>query len=272
MNTPATVDAPTASSSPTGLRDSRVSANTSRDRWLLRRWRLRDDIAARDELIAAYLPLVRAAARRLARAGEPYEDVYQAGTVGLVKAITRCDLTRAETLAGYVSVCVDGEIRRHFRDCTWSLHVPRDIKLRQAQVTREAERQRQHLGRQPTVREIAAALEITEFDVLEALHARDNRHALSLTADEDSSEGSVALPTTEKGFAMVENRDLLAGVTSTLRPRERSVVQLRFGEGLLQREIGERLGLSQMHVSRLLRESVERMRAVAAEEQKALSA
>jgi RNA polymerase sigma-B factor len=229
---------------------------------LLRRYHLEGDREARAILIERMMPLVRHMARRYAGRGEPLDDLVQVGAVGLLKAVDRFDVERGFKLSTFAAPNIAGEIKRHFRDRGWSIRVPRDIQELNAKLTRAVDRLTVTQGRAPTIAELAKATDSTEEQVLEAMQGAqnystvsfeepvgDNRTALDLLGEED------------EGFLTAERRVLLDDGMRTLAGREREIVRLRFFEGLTQREIADRVGISQMHVSRLLRRSLDELRA-----------
>jgi RNA polymerase sigma-B factor len=232
------------------------------ERELLRRYHEDGDLAARDMLVERMLPLVRRLARRYANRGESLDDLEQVGSLGLIKAIDRFDLSRELKLSTFAVPTVLGEIKRHFRDRVWSLRVPRDLQELNARLSKEVERMTNRLGRSPTVEELAAATHTSVERVLDAMQGAQAYAAVSL--DEPTGEGRQAtaetLGTEDEAFAQAERRELLRLGLDALPPREQEILRLRFFAGLTQREIAERVGISQMHVSRLIRRSLETMR------------
>jgi RNA polymerase sigma-B factor len=230
-------------------------------RELLRRWHEDGDRAARDELAETMLPLARSLARRYAGRGEPLDDLEQVACVGLLKAIDRFDISREVRFATFAVPTIAGELKRHFRDRGWMLRVPRDVQELSARVARARETLTRELGRVPTVAELANTLDVGVEQVLDALSAADSYRMLSL--DEPLTDGSGALEAIggdDSGFELAEHRVLLRRGIDALGPREREILRLRFYEGLTQREIAREVGISQMHVSRLIRRSVDTMR------------
>jgi RNA polymerase sigma-B factor len=219
----------------------------------------------REELILEHLPLVRALARRYADRGEPFDDLVQVGTIGLIKAVDRFDPGRGVDFRSFAAPTVLGEIRRHFRDGTWTMKVPRGLKDDYAEVSAAVTRLSASLGRTPTVAEIAAECGMAEDGVLDALSAHTAYRPRSLSApSRPDEEGSVReVPSEEGGYSHAEDRMLLADCMRALPARERVILHLRFEKGLLQSEIAARLGISQMHVSRLLARSIETLRRMA---------
>ncbi len=228
---------------------------------LLKRYHLHDDLHARDQLIERMMPLVKHIARRYANRGEPLDDLVQVGAVGLIKAVDRFDLSRGLKLSTFAAPNISGEIKRHFRDRGWSVRVPRDIQELNAKLTQATDRLTTKLSRSPTVAELAVAVKATEEQVLDALQGAQSYSTVSF--DEPIGEDRTALDLlgdVDPEFMTAEHRVLLADGMTALEPREREIVALRFFEGLTQREIAEHIGISQMHVSRLLRRSLEEMR------------
>jgi RNA polymerase sigma-B factor len=231
------------------------------ERQLLRRWREQGDEEARSELVARTLPLARTLARRYANKGEALDDLEQVAALGLVKAIERFDLDREVRFTTFAVPTIAGEIKRHFRDRGWMVRVPRDVQELSARLAIQRERLTRELGRSPTVPELARAAEAGVEQVLEALAAADAYRALSL--DEPLGDGLGALDSIgsdDDGFERVEQRHMLRSGLTHLPAREREILHLRFYEGLTQREIARRVGVSQMHVSRLIRRSIESLR------------
>jgi RNA polymerase sigma-B factor len=234
--------------------------------------RLRDerDPVDRAVLVERFLPLARRLARRYQGAGEPFDDLLQVACLGLVKAIDRFDPERGIAFSSFALPTILGELRRHFRDRTWSVRVPRELQelaLRVDRAVTDLEAQR---GRAPTVTEIAAVVRASEERVLEALEAFDAYRSTSLDAppgrgageEPDDALGDV-VGVHEDGFEHAEHRATLDGLLRVLTPREREVLRLRFEEDLTQGEIGARIGCSQMHVSRIIRTALARLQALA---------
>ena len=231
------------------------------DRDLLRRWRDNHDEQARLELVERTLPLARTLARRYANKGESLDDLEQVAALGLVKAIDRFDLSRDVRFTTFAVPTIAGEIKRHFRDRGWMIRVPRDVQELSARLSISRDRLTRELGRSPTLEQLAQAAHAGVEQVLEALAAADAYRTLSL--DEPLGEGLDALDAIggdDLGFERVEQRYMLRSGLTHLPPREREILHLRFYEGLTQREIADRVGVSQMHVSRLIRRSLEKIR------------
>jgi RNA polymerase sigma-B factor len=240
---------------------------------LLRRYAQTRDPALREALVARYLPLARHAVGRFSRRQEPFDDLLQVACVGLLKAIDRFDPSNGAAFSSYALPTMLGEVRRHFRDHSWTVRPPRDLQEQALAVSRTADRLTVEHGTPPSIGEIAAATGLTQEDVLEARMALDGRSYTSLTPvgiDEDGGQdrdraAERRLAVTDDGYERAEDRRFLGDLTRRLPPRDREIVRLRFAEDLTQAEIGQRVGLSQMHVSRILRDALDAMRAAAAE-------
>jgi RNA polymerase sigma-B factor len=234
------------------------------ERALLIRYHREGDLAAREELVKQCLPLARGVAGRYTYTDEPFDDLLQVACVGLIKAIDRFDPDRGARFSSFAAPTILGELKRHFRDKGWALHVPRDLQERTLVVSREAEALSKRLGRSPKPRDVARALGCSVEEVLEAQQAAASYEAASLDAptarDDDEASSLVDLLGGEDaGYGLVGDRDAIASAWKTLPDIERSVLELRFMHNLNQREIGERIGYSQMHVSRLLRRALDRL-------------
>jgi RNA polymerase sigma-B factor len=227
------------------------------------------DARARELLAERYLPLARRLARRYQRSEEPLDDLVQVASLGLLKAIDRFDTGRDVAFSSFAVPTILGEIKRHFRDRTWSVRVPRDLQELALRVDRVAAELSLDKRRAPTVAELGEALDASEEQVLEALRAAGAYHAGSLDAPRPGrAEADVvgesvgdALGDEEHGFERAEERATLGPLLAHISTRERLVLTLRFGEDLTQAEIGERIGVSQMQVSRLIRQALTRLRA-----------
>lgn len=227
---------------------------------LLRRWREDRDERARALLIERMMPLVRSLARRYANRGEPLDDLEQVGYVGLIKAVDRFDVGRELRFSTFAVPTILGEIKRHFRDRAWSVRVSRGLQELSAKVSREVDRLSTKLGRSPTVDDIAEATGTTPEQVLEALQGAQAYSTVPLEEPlGDDGEPVDRIGADDPGFVAAEQRVELERGLRLLSERERRILLLRFFGGLTQREIAERVGISQMHVSRLLRRSLERM-------------
>ena len=229
---------------------------------LLRRYADCPDGALREELVARFMPLVWSLARRYRGGSEPLDDLVQVGSLGLVKAIDGFDPERGRTFAAYAVPTIQGELRRHFRDHVWQVHLPRYLQERTLDVEEATTRLTAQLGRVPSVAQIAERLEIEQEEVLEAMLADDARRTLSLDApayrdEEDAVPAVETVGCEEPRFDTVEAS--LSAKTAGLDERELRVLRLRFVDDLSQSEIGERIGVSQMHVSRILRAALRQL-------------
>ena len=220
------------------------------------------DPNARDELSRLFQPLAEYLARRFYGRGEPLEDLMQVANLGLLKAIDRFDLSRGVKFSTYATATIVGELKRHFRDKGWALRVPRRLQEAGMSVGRAVTDLSQELGRSPTVKEIAGRTGLTEEDVLEAMETAQAYTAASLDAptdDEGATEGE-RLGEEEEAFELLEGWTSVAPAIRDLPRRERTILYLRFFRGLTQTQIAEELGISQMHVSRLLSRTLEELR------------
>ena len=238
------------------------------ERQLLARYLQEGDVRAREELVARLLPLARKLARRYQRPGEPLDDLVQVASVGLVKAIDRFALERSTAFSSFAVPTIVGELKRHFRDNGWAVHVPRGMQERVLLVDRTAATLSRRLGRAPAVAEIAAELEMPVDEVLEAREAAGAFTAMSLDAPRGGDAGDEPTFADSVGedddrLEKVVDRAAIAPALAALPDRDRQILSMRFVEDLTQQEIAERVGISQMHVSRLIRRSLDRLRAVA---------
>lgn len=236
------------------------------DAALFDRARNHGDTAAREQLIKRYLPLARRLARRYQRAEEPLEDLVQVASLGLLKAVDRFDTRREVVFSSYAVPTILGELKRHFRDRTWSVRVPRDLQELALRVDRTITTLSEGKRRSPSVAEIAVAVGATEEQVLDALEAGGAYRAGSLDAPrgaqgEEGESLADTLGDEESGFDRAEERATLEPLMLRVTERERVVLELRFVQDLTQAEIGERIGVSQMQVSRLIRQALTRLRA-----------
>jgi RNA polymerase sigma-B factor len=227
---------------------------------LLERYHRHGDFAARAEFVERTMPIVHHVARRYAQRGQAYDDLVQAGSIGLLKAVDRFDLDQGVKFATFAIPNITGEIRRHFRDHGWGMRVPRDVQERDALLSKVKERLVRKLQRMPSVGEIADESGLTKEQVLDTMEAARNYTTVSLDApiDEERSELDL-LGGRDAGYAQVEHHLQLVAGMKTLRDRERRILAMRFAEGLTQSEIAGQLGISQMHVSRLLRQALAQM-------------
>jgi RNA polymerase sigma-B factor len=232
----------------------------ARDRLLFHRYRDDADPVDREDLVRRYMPLARRVAACYAGGSEPYDDLLQVACVALVRAIDRFDPTRGVAFSSYAVPTIRGELRRHYRDSTWAVRVPRGLKERAMAVTAERERLGTELGRSPTVRELAERLHISEHELCDAQCAGNAHAVTSLEAPRSADDPELTLgdilPYDEPGYDRADARVSLEHLLDTLCWRDREVLRLRFEEDLTQREIGHRVGLSQMHVSRIIRGAI----------------
>ena len=231
---------------------------------LLVRYHRDGDVAAREELAERFIPLARDLALRYSYTDESLDDLLQVACLGLIKAIDRFDPDRGTKFTSYAAPTILGELKRHFRDKGWALHVPRDLQERSLALSRETEALSKQLGRSPSIREVALALGCSVESALEASEAAASYEAASLDAPasrEDGEAGTLLdlFGDEDTSYELVESRDAIASTWQALPQLERRVVELRFMHDLTQREIGERIGYSQMHVSRLLRRALSRL-------------
>jgi len=219
----------------------------------------------RNTLVELNLALVRFAAARFRTRSEPMEDIVQVGTIGLIKAIDRFDPEREVEFPTFAMPTILGEIKRFFRDTSWAVHVPRRLQELRLQLARAGDELAQQLDRAPSVAELAAHLELTEEEVCEGLTASNAYSVSSLDAQpgEEDSEGSFAdrVGSIDPGMEGIENLESLKPVIAQLSERERTILSLRFVADMTQSQIGAELGVSQMHVSRLLSRALGKLRA-----------
>ena len=232
---------------------------------MLERYYRGRDQTVREELVQRFMPLARRLAARYRGDREPLDDLVQVASLGLVKALDRFDPERGVAFSSYAVPTILGELKRHFRDRGWSVRVPRDLQERIARVDRAIAELPGKLGRAPSVNEIADRLEVDPEEVLEAMEAGHAHHAMSLDAQAQTEEGE-GIPLTERlggsdpAFDTVEYGATITDALESLSERDRTVLHLRFIEDMTQTEIADRVGVSQMHVSRILRSAVERLR------------
>ena len=236
---------------------------------LFERWQRRGDERAHAELVNRHLPLVRQLARRYSYTSEPLDDLVQVGSVGLLHALSRYDPHVGSSFRAYAVPTILGELRRHFRDTAWSVHLPRSLQERTRNVQTAIATLQTSLGRSPTIAEIAERIDASSEQVIEAIDARQAYRVESLDApaepggqrDQWRRAGDV-----DAGYDTAEQAAFLSRALRALPERERHLVRLRFEEDMSQSEIGRQLGISQMHVSRLLRRALARMQAITSEE------
>jgi RNA polymerase sigma-B factor len=249
-----------------GAGDDRL-ARTLDERRLFARYRERDDRAARDALVERFLPLATQLARRYHRGNEPLDDLVQVASVGLLKAIDRFDPARGTAFSSFAVPTIAGELKRHYRDKGWAVRVPRDLQELALRVDRATDPLFHKLGRAPTPSEIADEVGVSIEEVLEAREAAAACRAESLdrpcSDDQDGTRVVDMLGDDDPGYRQAEHSATVESMMSILSDREREILRLRFVEDLTQSQIGERVGVSQMHISRLLRQAVARLREAA---------
>lgn len=230
-------------------------------------WRRRDsDPAAREELVRRHMPYARSLALRYSGAAEPLDDLVQVANLGLLGAVDRFDPDRGIPFIAFAAPTILGELKRYFRDRAWTVRVPRALHDRIAEVEQAITSLTIEKQRSPSVAEIAAELEMEELTVLEVMEANRNRRPLSLDRpmtgddDEDSSAPSQWVGVEDESYELVEDRAVLSEILPELGERERRVLKLRFGDELTQSQIAAEIGCSQMHVSRILRRTLDEIR------------
>lgn len=244
-----------------------VSPRNARETALL--WRNRRHESARAALVVHFMPLARSLARRYQRSSEPFDDLLQVASLGLVKAIDRFDPDRGIAFASFAVPTVLGELRRYFRDCCWDVHLPRRTQENALEVEAAQYRLTGDQGRPPSVAELAQYLEIAPEQVLDGMLAGQAYNAVSLDAPRSSNSGEHAgaygddLGDIDERYSFVEDSATIVEALVHISTRERRVLELRFAEDLTQSEIAQRIGVSQMQVSRLLRHAVEQLRILA---------
>ncbi len=218
----------------------------------------------RDELVEIHLPLVEYLARRFRNRGEPLDDLVQVATIGLIKSVDRFDLTREVEFSTYATPTIVGEIKRHFRDKGWAIRVPRRLQELKLSLTKATSELSQKNGRAPTVAELAAHLGMTDEEILEGLESANAYSAVSLDApdggDDDSPAVADSLGMIDDALEGVEYRESLKPLLEKLPAREKRILMLRFFGGMTQSQIAVDLGISQMHVSRLLARTLAQLR------------
>jgi RNA polymerase sigma-B factor len=225
------------------------------------------DVGLRDELVAAHLGLAEYLARRFANRGEPLDDLVQVASLGLLKAVGRFDPERGVEFSTYATHTIVGELKRHFRDRGWAIRAPRRMQELYLRLGKVVGSLGQELGRSPTIAELAAETQVSEEEVLEALEAGQAYRFASLDApaggDGEGETMGARFGADDPEMLGAEQRATLSPLLQQLAPREQLILHMRFFEGLTQSEIAGRLGISQMHVSRLLARSVAQLRAAA---------
>lgn len=235
------------------------------NRELFIRLRKFDDQSAREELVERFLPLARNLARRYAGAREPFDDLLQVASLGLVKAIDRFDIDRGAAFSSFAVPTILGELKRYFRDLGWSVHVPRGAQEQALKVQEAQERLTTKTGRPPSVNELAEFLELSIEDVLDAIETAAAHHSASLDApreDGDEESGSLVdiLGNEDGRYELVDETVTISAAARQLSARERKVLALRFVHDLTQTQIAEQIGVSQMQVSRILRRALNQLR------------
>ncbi|MBV9310070.1 MAG: SigB/SigF/SigG family RNA polymerase sigma factor [Solirubrobacterales bacterium] len=238
-----------------------VVIDQAESRELFVRWQRRGDERAREELVRRFLPLARKLARRYSGAHEPFEDLLQVASLGLVKAIDRFDVERQTAFSSFAVPTILGELKRYFRDLGWSVHVPRGAQELALKVEEAQQKLTSKSGRPPSVPELAEYLELSVQEVLEALETAEAHHAASLDSprDEGDSEGGTladAFGQVDERFELIDAKVTIADAAKHIGQRERRVLLLRFGEDLTQSQIASMIGVSQMQVSRILRRAI----------------
>jgi RNA polymerase sigma-B factor len=242
-----------------------VSGTAEYPRQLFIRWQRHGEPAARDALLERFMPLARSLARRYGRSSEPFEDLLQVASLGLLKALDRYDADRGHPFPSFAVPTILGEMRRYFRDSGWAVHVPRGAQERALKVRDAQERLANAQGGSPTVNQLAEYLEFDTEDVIDALQAIQAYETLSLDAPRPGADGDVVAYGDSVGrdddrYELVELDATVTAVLGHIPPRERLILRMRFVDDLTQTEIAERVGISQMQVSRLLRRSLDQLR------------
>ena len=221
--------------------------------------------SAREDLVRLHLPLVEHCARRFRNRGEPHEDLVQVGTIGLIKAVDRFETDRGVEFSTYATPTIIGEIKRYFRDKGWAIRVPRRLQELRMQITAATAELTQKLGRSPTPRELAELIGCSVEEIIEGMESSNAYSTLSLDASGDSSDDGPpslldTLGVVDIGLEHVEIRESLKPLLEGLDPREKRILLLRFFKNMTQSQIAEEIGVSQMHVSRLLTKTLEQLR------------
>lgn len=247
-----------------GPKDARVLSTALFERLAVLEEGSPDYSYVRNTLVELNLSLVKFAALRFANRAEPMEDIVQVGTIGLIKAINRFDLDREVEFASFALPTVIGEIKRFFRDSSWSVRVPRRLQELRINLARALDVLEQQLGRRPTTAELSEYLHVSMEEVVEGERAANGytAHSLDATVNDEEASNSLSrrLGREDPAFDIIDSLEALKPLIATLEERDRLILSLRFREELTQSEIGERLGISQMHVSRLLARILDRLR------------
>jgi len=233
--------------------------------YLFLRWQQEGDETAREELVEKFMPLARSLARRYGRSSEPFEDLLQVASLGLLKAVDRFDPRRGNSFPSFAVPTILGEMRRYFRDSGWAVHMPRGTQERVLKVRVAQERLTNERGHAPTVGHLAEYLELDTEEILDTLQALQAYETLSLDAPPPSAEEETmtygdALGHDDERYELVELDATVTAALAHIPARERLILRMRFVEDLTQTEIAARVGVSQMQVSRLLRRSLDQLR------------
>ena len=219
---------------------------------------------ARDGLVRLHLPLVEHCARRFRNRGEPFEDLVQVGTIGLIKSVDRFDTGRGVEFSTYATPTIIGEIKRYFRDKGWAIRVPRRLQELRMQISGATAELTQSLGRAPTPSELAGVIGCPVEEIIEGIESSNAYSTLSLDAGDSSDEGGMSMLDTmgidDLGIEHVELRESLKPLLESLPPREKNILMLRFFKNMTQSQIASEIGVSQMHISRLLNKTLEHLR------------
>jgi RNA polymerase sigma-B factor len=252
----------TATSAP-----STISGLTDSPTELFERWQQHGDSAAREALVSRYMPLTRRLARRYGRSSEPFEDLLQVASLGLLKALDRYDGARGYPFESFAVPTILGEMRRYFRDSGWAVHVPRGAQERALKVRNAQEQLSGERGHAPSVNQLAQYLELDSEEIIDALQAIHAYETVSLDAPrpgagEDGGAIGDSIGSDDEHYELVELDATVAVALGHIPARERTILRMRFVEDLTQTEIAEQVGISQMQVSRLLRRSLDQLRAL----------
>lgn len=241
----------------------RLAWDKARTHELFHRYKDEGDVSARDELIMSHLNLVRFLASKFKNRGEPLDDLIQVGTIGLIKAIDRFDQGRGLEFTTYATPTILGEIKRHFRDKGWSVRVPRRLQELSAKVNQTTDQLTRELQHSPSVEEVAKRLEVSVDEVLEAMESSGAYSSVPLEAGSSDDEDAPAVidhyASVDGDLVASDDRMVVADAIREFSPREREVINMRFHDGLTQAEIAQKLGVSQVQVSRLLRRTLKKM-------------
>ena len=245
-----------------------VPGTDEEPRQLFIRWQQDGDEGAREELVRRFMPLTRSLARRYGRSSEPFEDLLQVASLGLLKAMDRYDVERGHQFQSFAVPTILGEMRRYFRDSGWAVHVPRGAQERALKVRDAQERIANERGHAPTANQLAEYLELDTEEIVDALQAIQAYETVSLDAprpgadDDAGASYGDSIGGDDERYELVELDATVAAVLGHIPARERAILKMRFVEDLTQTEIAERVGISQMQVSRLLRRSLDQLRAL----------